>query len=127
MEIQVKSPTQGPPTRRFRPLPDPLVLLANRELVLFHSGCGGRISVDSDDSEDFEAYATVRCNLCFETNREKQSSVARALTEVLVEDRRSTACTVLTFVPLGSGEKLPNGPLASRLGRLLFRNGARKP
>ncbi len=125
MEIQVKSPTQGPPTRRFRPLPDPLILLAKRELVLFHSNCGGRVSVDSDDSSDFDAYATVRCNLCFDTNREKQSSIARALTEVLVEGRRSTACTILTFVPLNPREMLSHSPLASRLGRF-FRNGAKK-
>ncbi len=125
MEIQVKSPTQGPPTRRFRPLPDPLILLAKRELVLFHSDCGGRVSVDSDDANDFDAYATVRCNLCFETNRERQSSIARALTEVLVEGRRSTACTILTFVPLNPREMLSHNPLASRLGRF-FRSGPKK-
>ena len=123
MEIQVKQEIQRPPTRRFRPLPNPLTLLANDELILFHSDCGGRVSVDSDDDSDFEAYATVRCNRCFETNREKQSAIARALTQVLVNEDRSNECTVLTFVPTSSGQFLSQSPFASRLQRYLRRGG----
>ena len=118
MEIQVKT---SRPQAQARPRPDPLALLPNRELVLFHSGCGGRISIDPSNSRDIESYATVRCNLCFETCREKHSSIGRALRDVLEGGEASARCTVIRFVPLSSREILVHSPMASRLQKYLQR------
>ena len=120
MEIQVKLMVQNQPSRRVRPLPNPLTLLADQEIVLYHGGCGGHVSFNPDDRNDFEAYTTVRCDLCFETYREKQSTIARALTDVLVEGTPSDACTVLRFSAMSSREMFATSPIATKLQRLFF-------
>ena len=122
MEIQVKT---SRPQAHARPLPHPLALLADRELVLFHGGCGGRISIDPGNSRDPESYATVRCNLCFETCREKHSLIGRALRDVLEGGEASERCTVIRFVPLSSREILVHSPMASRLQRYFQRRSRR--
>lgn len=122
MEIQVKT---SRPQAHARPVQRPLALLDQRELVLFHSGCGGRVSIDPSGSRDLEGYATVRCNLCFETHREKHSLISQALREVLQKGEASESCTVLRFVPLSSREILVHSPMASRLQRYLQRRSRR--
>lgn len=120
MEIQVKLRIQNQHSRRVRPLPNPLALLADQEIALYHGGCGGHVSFNPDDRNDFEAYATVRCDRCFETYREKQSAIARALTDVLVEGTPSNACTVLRFSAMSSHAMFATSPIATRLQRLFF-------
>jgi len=101
--------------RRVRPLPNPLSLLSVGEIQLYHAECGGRVSVEADDPTDIDAYAVVRCNTCFDTCRERQSALSRGLVEVLVGGDRSTACTVVGFLPLSPRARLTHGPLVSRL------------
>ena len=121
MEIQVKSTN---PYGRERPLPDPISLLRKRDVILYHVGCGGHMSVDPGDRRDPESYSTVRCNLCFETSREKRSLVVSALNEVLSGGEPSDKCTVIRFVPLSTREILVHSPLASRLQRY-FQRGSK--
>jgi len=115
MKVQVKSSSGNPSHRRVRPLPNPLHLVSRNEIALYHADCGGRVTIQADDPQDIDAYAVVRCNSCFETNRERQSAISRALVEILVGGHESTACTVLCFVPLTPRTRLAHGPLASRL------------
>ncbi len=114
MEIQVKTNTTRQ-SFRVRPLANPFQLLASNEISLFHTDCGGHVSIDGGREDDPESWATIRCNLCFEANREKRMRISSALGQVLVEHRRSDACTVLAFVPLSPRERLTHGPVKSRI------------
>ena len=64
---------------------------------------------------DDNPYATLRCNLCFESRREKRSSISGALKDVLGTGQASERCTVIRFVPLSSREILVHSPLTYRL------------
>ncbi len=118
MEIQVRSHS-SPSAFKERPLRDPIAMITTGELALFHSDCGGHVSIDQEDPRDFDAYTNVRCNLCFETYREKRSSIVRDLTQVVGEGLPSSECTVLSFLPLSPKELLTHSPFAARLQHFL--------
>ena len=119
MEIQIK-PTRTPV--RTHPAPDPLELYVENRLAFFHTGCGGRVSIDEKDHFDDDAYATVRCNLCFETQRERRGVIVTAINEVLRTGEPSGRSMVLRFVHLSTREILVHSPLASRLQQFLRRH-----